>query len=64
MFSAWDFNSWIASLGVVLVMLGFLTGLGVLVNALICRIWGEERDVAATPHVSRAAKEPPNRKAA
>lgn len=64
MFSAWDFNSWIASVGVVLFMLSFLTGFGALVTALISRIWGEERDVAATSQPSSTAKEPPSRKAA
>lgn len=63
MFSAWDFNSWIASVGVVLFMGSLITGLGVLVTVLISRIWGEERDVAVTPHLSSTAKEPPLRKA-
>ena len=30
MFSAWDFNSWISSIGVVLVMLFLLTGFSAL----------------------------------
>ena len=64
MFSAWDFNSWIVSIGIVLFMIGLLTGFGVLVNALMSRIWGEDRDVAATPPLSSTAKEPPIRKAA
>lgn len=64
MFSAWDFNSWIVSVGVVLFMLSLLTGFGALVSALMSRIWGEERDVAATPRMSSTAKEPPARKAA
>lgn len=64
MFSAWDFNSWIVSIGIVLFMVGLLTGFGVLVNALLSRIWGEDRDVAATPPLSSTAKEPPIRKAA
>lgn len=64
MFSAWDFNGWIVSVGVVLFMLSLLTGFGALVSALLSRIWGEEPDVAATPHTSSTAKEPPTRKAA
>lgn len=64
MFSAWDFNGWIISIGVVLFMLSLLTGFGALVSALMSRIWGEERDVAATPPPSSTAKEPPIRKAA
>ncbi len=59
MFSAWDFSSWIASLGVVLFMRGFLTGFGAIVNALMSRIVGDERNVAATTHVSSTPKEPP-----
>ena len=34
MFSAWDFNSWISSIGVVLVMLFLLTGFSALMSAL------------------------------
>ena len=64
MFSAWDFNSWISSIGVVLVMLFLLTGFSALVSALMSRIWGEVRDDAATARMSRTPKEPPIRKAA
>jgi len=64
MFSAWDFNSWIVSVGIVLVMLSFLTGFGALVSALMSRIWGEEHGVAVTPRTSNKAKETPIRKAA
>jgi len=64
MFSAWDFNSWISSIGVVLVMLFLLTGFSALVSALMSRIWGEVRDDAATDRMSRTPKEPPIRKAA
>jgi Na+-transporting methylmalonyl-CoA/oxaloacetate decarboxylase gamma subunit len=64
MFSAWDFNSWISSIGVVLVMLFLLTGFSALVSALMTRIWGEVRDDAAIARMSRMPKEPPIRKAA
>jgi Na+-transporting methylmalonyl-CoA/oxaloacetate decarboxylase gamma subunit len=64
MFSAWDFSSWIASVVVVLFMLSLLIGFGALVSALMARIWGEERDLAATPPLSSTAKELPTRKAA
>jgi len=64
MFSAWDFNSWISSIGVVLVMLFLLTGFSALVSALMTRIWGEVRDDAAIARMSRTPKEPPFRKAA
>jgi len=64
MFSAWDFNSWISSIGVVLVMLFLLTGFSALVSALMTRIWGEVRDDAAIARMSRTQKDPPIRKAA
>lgn len=64
MFSAWDFNSWISSIGVVLVMLFLLTGFSALVSALMSRIWGEVRDDAAIACMSRTPKELPIRKAA
>ncbi len=64
MFSAWDFNSWISSIGVVLVMLFLLTGFSALVSALMTRIWGEVRDDAAIARMSKTPKEPPIRKAA
>ena len=64
MFSAWDFNSWITSIGIVLFMLSLLTGFSALVSALMSRIWGESRDDAATARLGRTAKEPPIRKAA
>ncbi len=64
MFSAWDFNSWIASVGVALFMVSLLTGSGVLVSALMSRIWGEESDMAATPLMGETTREHPIRKAA
>jgi len=47
-----------------LFMLSILMGIGALVSSLMSRVWGEERDDAATAHMSRTAKEPPIRKAA
>lgn len=41
MFSAWDFNSWILSVGVMLFLVGLLTGLSALVSVVVSRIWGE-----------------------
>lgn len=64
MFSAWDFHSWIASVGVVLFMGSLITGFSALLSALICWIWGAERDVVETPRMTRPVKEPPLRKAA
>src|SRR5207244_2605638 len=39
MFSAWDFNSWIFSVGVMLFILSVLTGVGAFVTVLVSRIW-------------------------
>lgn len=64
MFSAWDFNSWIASVGVLLVIVGLLTGFGALVNALLVRIWEDENEAAATIPGSEHKKDDPIRKAA
>ena len=58
------FDTWIFSVVAMLFMLSILTGIGAVVNLLISRIWGEERDDAATARMSRTAKEPPIRKAA
>ncbi len=58
------FDTWIFSVGVMLFILSILTGIGALVSLLMSRIWGEERDDAATAHMNRTAKEPPIRKAA
>ena len=64
MFSEWDFNSWIFSIGLMLFMLSLLTGFGAFVSALMSRTWGEGRDDAATARMSRTPKEPSIRKAA
>ena len=58
------FDTWIFSVGAMLFMLSILTGIGALVSLLMSRIWGEERDDAATARMNRTAKEPPFRKAA
>jgi len=64
MFSAWDFDSWIFSIGIVLFMLSLLTGFSALVSVLMSRIWGETTDDAAIARTSRTPEEPPFRKAA
>lgn len=64
MFSAWDFNSWILSVGVMLSLVGLLTGLSALVSVVVSRIWGEVRDDAATARMSKTPEKPPIRKAA
>ncbi|MCS6318934.1 MAG: hypothetical protein H8K05_14405 [Nitrospira sp.] len=64
MFSAWDFNSWIASVGVLLVIISFLAGLGALVNALMAWIWEDEKKATTTAHTREPQKEDPTRKVA
>lgn len=64
MFSAWNFNSWIAGVGVLLFIVSLLAGLGAIVSALMVWMWGEESDAAATPRRSQTSKESSTRKAA
>jgi len=64
MFSAWDFNSWIFSVGVMLFILSVLTGVGAFVTVLVSRIWGEATENAPTARKSRTQKEPPIRQVA
>lgn len=64
MFSAWDFDSWIASVGIVLLLGSIITGFGWVVTLLLSWIWGEEPEVAASPRMKESAKETPIRKAA
>ena len=64
MFSAWDFDSWILSVGIVLLVLSLLAGLSALTSALVFWIWGEERDDAASPCTRRRSKDRPIHKTA
>ena len=64
MFSAWDFHSWIASVGAVLFMGILVIGFSAFVGALISLMLGEERDAAETSSMSRSAKGPSFREAA
>lgn len=64
MFSAWDFNSWIASVGIVLLLGSIITGFGWVVTLLLAWIWGEEPGVTAAPHMKEPAKEAQIRRAA
>lgn len=64
MFSAWDFNSWIASVGVLLVIVSFLAGLGALVNVLMAWIWDDENEATVATPTSEPQKKDPARKAA
>ena len=61
MFSAWDFNSWLFSIGAVLFMLGFLTGFSALASALMSRMLGDACADAATIRLCRTTKEVPIR---
>lgn len=62
MFSAWDLNSWLLSIGAELFMLGLLTGFSALATALMFRMWGEACCDAATVRVCRTAEKLPVRK--
>ena len=64
MFSAWDFNSWIASVGIVLLLGSIIIGFGWVVTLLLSWIWGEEPGVTAAPHMKEPAKEAQIRRAA
>ena len=59
-----DFDSWIGSFVVVLLMISLITGFGAFVTWLIRRILGEESDVAARPRMSRPPEASPLHKAA
>ncbi len=64
MFSEWNLHSWVVSAGIVLVLGSVITGFALLVTLLICGIWDEERETAATPRTRGTAKDPSIRKAA
>jgi len=64
MFSAWDFNSWIASIGIVLLLGSIITGFGWVVTLLLSWIWGEEPEVSTPHQMKESAKATPMRKAA
>jgi hypothetical protein len=64
MFSAWDMNSWLGSVGVVLFMGGLITAFAALVNAVLVRIWRDEQGVGEASRMRETAKETAARKAA
>ena len=64
MCAAWLCHSWIFSLGIELSVLGLLAGMGAVLNAFMCRIWGEAGEEAATADRNMKAEEPTNRRAA
>ena len=64
MCAAWRCHSWIFSLGSELFLFSLLTGFGALVNAPVCRIWGEAGEEAALAVRGSTAKESPIYKAA
>ena len=49
MFSAWNRNNWIASLGVLLFIGSLLTGFGTIVTVLRSSVWGRRLDFAEAP---------------
>jgi hypothetical protein len=64
MFSAWDFNKWMTSVGAVLFLVGLIAFFATIVNWIIAWIWGEERGLVAPPRTSGAEQKAPSRKAA
>jgi len=58
MCGAWVCHSWIFSLGIELLILSFLACLGAVLNALVCRIWGEAGEVAVRSDRSMTARNP------
>ena len=57
MFSLWDFDSWLFSIGAVLFILGFLTGCSAFTSILMSRMWGDVCEDAATDRLWRTMKE-------
>jgi len=64
MCGAWLCHTWIFSLGIELLILSLLAGLGAVLNAVICRIWGEGDQGAAIDDRSMTAEESTNSRAA
>jgi hypothetical protein len=64
MCAAWLCHSWFFSLGSELLILSLLAGMGAVLNVLMCRIWGEAGEEAATADGSMKAQELTNRRAA
>ena len=64
MCAAWLCHSWFYSLGIELLILSLLAGLGTVLNALMCRIWGEAGEEAATIDRSMRGQEAAHRRAA
>ena len=64
MFSAWDWNSWLLSVGFELFIFGLLTSFSATMTAIMFRMWGETCCDTATIRLRRTVKEPPIRKSA
>jgi hypothetical protein len=64
MCAAWLCHSWFFSLGIELLIVSLLAGLGAVLNAMMCRIWREAGEEAATADRSMTAEEPRNSRAA
>lgn len=58
MCGVWLCHTWIFSFGIELLILSLLTGLGAVLNALMCRIWGEADQDAAIADRSMTAEKP------
>lgn len=64
MFSAWDFNKWITSAGILLFLVSLIAFFAAAVSGIVIRILEEERGVVPPPRMSEAEQKAPSRKAA
>ena len=64
MCAAWLCDSWIFSLGIELFIVSLFASFGAVVHVLMCRIWEDAGEEAATMDKGNTAKEPPVCKAA
>ena len=64
MFSAWDFNEWMISAGIVLLLASMIAFFAAVVSEIVIRIWGEERGVIPPLRISETGQKAPSRKAA
>ena len=54
MFSAWDFNKWITSAGILLFLVSIIAFFAAAVSGIVIRILEEERGVVPPPRMSEA----------
>jgi len=66
MFSSWNFDEWIASVGVALLIFGIVAALSTLIGYVTIAVWGTARKAAGGTGFRKAKrdKEPGGRRAA